>query len=361
MTVAESVVKLGLGIDKLGSSKLEERGIRDKDHKEDIDGNGIGDNCGNGKPRFGKKKPNNKMDKLKCLLCNGPHILKKYPKKSALSKKEKLISRALGLGSSILGVKAKKAKSKKNLVECFLCHGLHRLGKCSKKSIIEGDDGANKEPKKLGLSKEKVKAKRGKRSKKKRIKCFFYYGSHELRNYPKQSKSVEVKEKATSELVESSNGLLHEEDMSLSSNLREQVVKKTMKLGPKRLNSSTATELVESLVRFLPKEKVSLALDSEEEIAMQTLKLGSMRLVSIDTSKGLPPMREVGYASNFGKVVMQVGQLTRLNATRKVYSQHYDSVLHSNLLTWQERRDPFEVLEQGGQETVGKAKPIIMN
>ncbi|MBA0845846.1 hypothetical protein Goarm_005756 [Gossypium armourianum] len=94
------MVKLGLGKDKLGSSKLEERGVREEDQKKDIDGNGIGDNCGNGKPRFGKKKLNKKRDKLKCLLCDGPHILKKCPKKSALSKKEKLIGRALGLGSS---------------------------------------------------------------------------------------------------------------------------------------------------------------------------------------------------------------------------------------------------------------------
>ncbi|MFQ6636400.1 hypothetical protein Gotur_012715 [Gossypium turneri] len=51
MTVAESMVKLGLGKDKLGSSKSEERGVREMDHKEDIvNGNGNGDNGGNGKP-----------------------------------------------------------------------------------------------------------------------------------------------------------------------------------------------------------------------------------------------------------------------------------------------------------------------
>ncbi|MFQ6658510.1 hypothetical protein Gotur_027741, partial [Gossypium turneri] len=51
MTVAESVVKLGLGKDKLGSSKSEKRGVREMDHKEDIvDGNGNDDNGGNGKP-----------------------------------------------------------------------------------------------------------------------------------------------------------------------------------------------------------------------------------------------------------------------------------------------------------------------
>ncbi|MBA0861273.1 hypothetical protein Goshw_026285 [Gossypium schwendimanii] len=69
MTVVESVVKLGLGKDKLGSSN------------------------GNGKPRVGKKKPKRKRDKLKYFICNGPYMLKKCLKKSAL--KEKPVSKAL--------------------------------------------------------------------------------------------------------------------------------------------------------------------------------------------------------------------------------------------------------------------------
>ncbi|MFQ6631429.1 hypothetical protein Gotur_009423, partial [Gossypium turneri] len=56
MTVVESVVKLGLRKDKFGSSKLEERGVCEKDYKEDVDGNGNDDNSGNGKSRVGKKK-----------------------------------------------------------------------------------------------------------------------------------------------------------------------------------------------------------------------------------------------------------------------------------------------------------------
>ncbi|MFQ6665854.1 hypothetical protein Gotur_032434 [Gossypium turneri] len=76
MTVVESVVKLGLGTDKLGSFKPEKRGVCEMDHKEDIvDGNRNGDNSGNGKPRVGNKKPKRKRDKLKCLLCDGPHML----------------------------------------------------------------------------------------------------------------------------------------------------------------------------------------------------------------------------------------------------------------------------------------------
>ncbi|MFQ6629616.1 hypothetical protein Gotur_008067 [Gossypium turneri] len=91
MMVVESVVKLGLGKDKIKSSKSEERGVCEKDHKEEFvdgNGNGNGDNGGNGKPRVEKKKPKRKIDKLKCLFCDGPRMLKKCPKKSAFSKEK---------------------------------------------------------------------------------------------------------------------------------------------------------------------------------------------------------------------------------------------------------------------------------
>ncbi|MBA0753710.1 hypothetical protein Gogos_020958 [Gossypium gossypioides] len=54
MTVAEFVIKLGLRKVELGSSKSEERGVCEKDHKEDVvDGNDNGNNGGNGKPGVG--------------------------------------------------------------------------------------------------------------------------------------------------------------------------------------------------------------------------------------------------------------------------------------------------------------------
>ncbi|MBA0880543.1 hypothetical protein Goshw_011999, partial [Gossypium schwendimanii] len=140
MTVVESLVKLGLGKDKLGSSN------------------------GNTKPRVGKKKPKRKGTKLKCFLCDGPHMLKKCLRKYVL--KEKPVGKAL----------------------------------CLKKSIIEGNDGADRKPRKLGSSKGKAEPKRAKRSKKKRVKCFLCRGLHKLRNCPKQA---EVKRKATFELGES--------------------------------------------------------------------------------------------------------------------------------------------------------------
>ncbi|MBA0666489.1 hypothetical protein Goklo_002894 [Gossypium klotzschianum] len=110
--------------------------------------------------KLGKTK--RKRDKLKCFLYDGPHILKKCLKKFALSKKEKPVGKTLGLCSRARGAEANEAESEKKPVECFLCHGSHRLQKCSKKSIIEGDDGASKEPKKFGSSKGKSKPK-GKR------------------------------------------------------------------------------------------------------------------------------------------------------------------------------------------------------
>ncbi|MBA0660326.1 hypothetical protein Goklo_012359 [Gossypium klotzschianum] len=97
-------------------------------------------------------------------------MLKKCLKKSAL--KENLVGKAFVLSSSATGVEAKKAESEKKSVECFLCHGPYRLQKCPRKSFIEGNNGANKKPKKFGSSKGKVEAKRAKRRKKKRVKCF---------------------------------------------------------------------------------------------------------------------------------------------------------------------------------------------
>ncbi|MBA0786803.1 hypothetical protein Gotri_028163, partial [Gossypium trilobum] len=222
MIVVESVVKLGLGKDKLGSSKFEEKGVCEKDKKEDVDGNGNIDNSGNEKPRVGKKQPKRKRDKLKCFLCDCPHMLKKCPKKFTL--KEKPVGKALVLGSSVRGVEAKEAESEKKLVECFLCHGPYRLRKCSTKFVIEGNYGADKEPKKLGLSKGKAKA--------------------------------VVKGKETSELGESSEGLPPNEDVSLSSDLEGNVAMKTMKLGPMRLKFSETSELAESSTRLPPMGEV---------------------------------------------------------------------------------------------------------
>ncbi|MBA0707160.1 hypothetical protein Golax_019234 [Gossypium laxum] len=223
MTVVEFVVKLGLGKDKLGSSKSKEWGVCEKDHNEDIvNGNDSIDNGGNGKPRVGKKKPKRKRDKLKCFLYNDPHMLRKCPKKFVLSKEKKPMGKALRFDSS----------------------------KCPKKSVIEGDNGADNETKKPGSSKGKFKANRAKR----------------------------IKGKETSKLGELSEELPPKEEVSLSLYLEEKVAMKIVKLGPMRLNLSEVSELAESSTR-------------------------------------LQPMGKVGGASDFkGKEVIQVGQLTQVNA-----------------------------------------------
>ncbi|MBA0850914.1 hypothetical protein Goshw_009428, partial [Gossypium schwendimanii] len=75
---------------------------------------------------------------------------------------------------------------------------------------------------------------------------------------------------------------------------------------------------------------------------MKTVKLGPMRLKLSEASE-------------------LVESPTRLPPMGEVHFEHFDSVLHSNLLTWKERRGPFEVLKQRGQETVGKTKPSVVN
>ncbi|MBA0634915.1 hypothetical protein Godav_024642 [Gossypium davidsonii] len=157
------------------------------------------------------------------------------------------MGKALVLNSSARGVEVKEAKNKKKPMEWFLCHGPHKLWKCPRKSVIEGNDGVDKEPKKLGSSKRKVEAKREKRSKKKRVKCFLCRGPHELRNCLKQAR---VKGKATSELGELSEGLPPKEGVSLSSKLEGKVGMKTVKLGPMRLKLSEASEFAESSTRL---------------------------------------------------------------------------------------------------------------
>ncbi|MBA0669965.1 hypothetical protein Goklo_024190 [Gossypium klotzschianum] len=91
------------GLKSWVKQEVEQRGVQKlleamTDHKEDIDGNSNSDNSSNGKPQVGKKKPNRKIDNLKYFFWDGLHILKKCLKKFALSKKEKTVGKALGLG-----------------------------------------------------------------------------------------------------------------------------------------------------------------------------------------------------------------------------------------------------------------------
>ncbi|MBA0867844.1 hypothetical protein Goshw_004835, partial [Gossypium schwendimanii] len=122
------------------------------------------------------RKTQQENGQVEMLSLRQSTYVEEMSEKSTFFNKEKPVGKTLGLGSRIKGVEAKEAESENKLVECFLSHGPHRLRKCLRKSIIEGDDRADKEPKKLGSSKGKVEAKKSKRSKKKRVKCFLYRG-----------------------------------------------------------------------------------------------------------------------------------------------------------------------------------------
>ncbi|MBA0727527.1 hypothetical protein Golax_000506 [Gossypium laxum] len=98
MTEKEALLAFQNGLKPWVRQEVEQRDVQKlseamMDYKEDVDDNGNDDNSGNGKPRFGKKKPKRKRDMLKCFLCDDPHMLKKCLKKFAL--KEKLVSKAL--------------------------------------------------------------------------------------------------------------------------------------------------------------------------------------------------------------------------------------------------------------------------
>ncbi|MFQ6663570.1 hypothetical protein Gotur_031053 [Gossypium turneri] len=105
-------------------------------------------------------------------------------------------------------------------------------------SLSSKNDRADKEPKKLGSSKKNAEANRAKRSKKK---------------------------KATSELVESSEGLPPKEEVSLSSDLEEKVTMKTMKLGPMGHKLNEASELADSSTILPPMGEVGSASDFKEK------------------------------------------------------------------------------------------------
>ncbi|MBA0634934.1 hypothetical protein Godav_028933, partial [Gossypium davidsonii] len=80
---------------------------------------------------------------------------------------------------------------------------------------------------------------------------------------------VVVKGKITSELSESSEGLPPKEEVSLSSNLREKVTMKIVKLRPKRLNLSEASALAESSIRLPSMGEVGGASDFKRKEVKQ--------------------------------------------------------------------------------------------
>ncbi|MBA0785984.1 hypothetical protein Gotri_027194 [Gossypium trilobum] len=87
MVEAESFVELGAMKDKFESSKPNgkcngERNYEKYKEGHSDNGNNTGSTSGNGKPRDANRGSNNPRDKgkkIKCFLCQGPHMAQECP------------------------------------------------------------------------------------------------------------------------------------------------------------------------------------------------------------------------------------------------------------------------------------------
>ncbi|KAG8478980.1 hypothetical protein CXB51_028880 [Gossypium anomalum] len=108
MAEAESFVELGPTKDKFESSQPNGKGNGERNHEENEEGHsddghstdstsdnekprdakrGTDSSSGNERPRDAKRRSNNLRDKgkkIKCFLCQGPHMLRKCPKRSMM-------------------------------------------------------------------------------------------------------------------------------------------------------------------------------------------------------------------------------------------------------------------------------------
>ncbi|MBA0575089.1 hypothetical protein Golob_025174, partial [Gossypium lobatum] len=97
MAEVKSFIELGPTKDKFELSKPNGKGNGERNHKKDKekhsdDGNSIDSTSGNGKPRDAKrglKNPRDKGNRIKCFLCQGPHMARKCSKKSMILAIEK--------------------------------------------------------------------------------------------------------------------------------------------------------------------------------------------------------------------------------------------------------------------------------
>ncbi|MBA0647839.1 hypothetical protein Goklo_015652, partial [Gossypium klotzschianum] len=112
---AESFIELGLKKDKFEFSKPKETGNGRGDHEEDGNKNNRnGKNDGNERLHNGKVKPNNRSNgPIKCFLCDGPYMVRDYPKKSmfsAIGGDDELDKAFMRLGSIVCFIEAKRVK-----------------------------------------------------------------------------------------------------------------------------------------------------------------------------------------------------------------------------------------------------------
>lgn len=378
MAEAESFVELDPAGDKLEASKPNGRGNGERNHEEDERGHSDGGNStdstsGNGKPRDAKRgldNPRDKRKKMKCFLCQGPHMARKCPNKVMISAKndepKEEAKPTEGNTSKINSMVLIPGKRNEN---GLMFVDINIAGQ--KRSALI-DTGASdlfmseKAAKKLGLSIRKSN---------KKIKV----ATSEKAPTVGVVRDVEIqigkwKSKEEFEVIQ-----LSDYDFVLGLNFLVRI-QATLQLGADQIHIATgpSTKSIVPVHRDVKVgTKVLSSIQLVEDVSYgrniksakrNATKASSEVLVAQGTDMKpagstveLTPLGKVGCASGFKEKGAMQGQSRRVNATSKVHCKHSDSVLNSDLLAWQGRRGPFKVHKRGGQGTVGGTKPRYEN
>ncbi|KAG8488057.1 hypothetical protein CXB51_018328 [Gossypium anomalum] len=350
MAEAESFVELGPTKDKFESSQPNGKGNGESNHEEDEerhsdDGHSTDSTSGNGKPRDAKRRtdsssgnerprdakrrsnnPRDKGKKIKCFLCQGPHMLRKCPKRSMMSAIQKdepkeeakpIEGKPSRVNSMVLIPKKRNDRGGLMFVDINIA---------GQKQSALIDTGASD----LFISEKAAK---------------------------KLAHNVELqigewKGNEDFEVIQ-----LDDYDYILGLNLLDRI---------KTVLFPWADEIH---IITGPLSKIVVPVHRDMKVGTKdATKAPSEKLVEresdmrpVESTVELPPSKKVDRASDFvGKEAMQK-QSKRVNAVSKVYCKHSDSVLNSDLLAWQDRRGPFKVRKQEGRGTVGGTKPRCMN
>ncbi|KAL1074424.1 hypothetical protein V6Z11_D11G288400 [Gossypium hirsutum] len=378
MMVAESIVELAPRRDRFETSKPNRRGNggyhEEGEDGQSYDGNGSSSD-GDRKPRNGKWRPNSpkeKRGKLRCYFCKGPHMKRDCPKVSSVSaiKRSDELEEAKPIEEKPSRVNSMVLiPEKKNGKEGLMFVDINIAGQKQNALIDTGASDlfiSEKAARKLGLpikkSKKKIKTINSKEAPTMGV----------VRNV--ELHIGEWKGKEDFEVIE-----LDDYDYVLGLNFFDRIqtvlypwadqihiitgpltkivvpVLRNMKVGAKVLSSIQLVEDVSYGRNIDSIERVDTKAPSKVLVAQE------FDMKPADSTVEPTPLGKVGCASGFKENGAMQRQSGRVNATSKVHSEHYDSVLHSNLCTWQESKSPFEVLEQRGRETVGKARPRVLN
>ncbi|MBA0877939.1 hypothetical protein Goshw_016456 [Gossypium schwendimanii] len=218
--------------------------------------------------------------------------------------------------------KPDKPWEKKGSLKCSICEGSHMVKDCSKRSLfsaIKEDDEPKKAPMRLGSIVRGVEAKRAT----KEIEAEPIDGKVlELGSLILKSAKAKRDRKPSNLFI--SKKIVGKLDFSVSES-----TKKIKTVNSKEVPSVGIVQEINVLL--VPFADCMCILDIQQQCVV--LKSRDMRGGTKD------------------KIMMQTGQMKRVNATSEVHHKYFDSVLHFNLsLVWQRHRCIFRVLKRVGQD-----------